>query len=340
MKKKINIKTIASDLGVSPSTVSKALKDSHEISEPTKERIRVYAKLHNYRPNSLAKGLRNQKTNVLGIIIPEIVDHFFSRVLYGIESIAYKNDYNLMICLSKDNIEKEINNIEMLTNGNVDGLLVSVAKETLNLKEYDHFQQLIDRKFPLVFLDRVPDELEIDKVMIDDVEGGYIAAKHLLEKGCKNIAIIATSTNISSSINKEKGFRKALKEYNNPINEDFCLKVIKKGKEDVTPQIETLFNDRNFPDGIFTVNENYAAIVIKIATKKGLNIPKDIKIIAFTDGMISKNISPALTTIAQHGYTMGAQATELLMNRISSKNDTNPFKINVVGTDVVEREST
>ena len=340
MNRKINIKIIASDLGVSPSTVSKALKDSHEISEPTRERIKAYAKLHNYRPNSLATSLRSQKTSVIGVIIPEIVHHFFSRIISGIESIAYENNYNLMICLSKDNLEKEIQNLEMLTNGNVDGLLVSVAKETFEKSDYHHFNELIERDFPLVFLDRVPHNLDIDKVIIDDVAGGYKAAKHLIEKGCKSMAILTTPSHITVGVDREKGFRKALKEHNLPFNNSYCIKVSEKDENTIEPQIEAVFNQTNLPDGIFTVNENYAAIALKIAHKKGLNVPKDIKIIAFTDGLISKTTNPTLTTIAQHGHTMGSQATEILLNRMSKNNSIEGYKTNVVSTNVVEREST
>ncbi len=344
MGKQINIKIIASDLGVSPSTVSKALKDSHEISKRTKDRIKAYAKLHNYRPNSLAMSLRNQKTNVIGIIIPEIVHHFFSRVLYGIENYAFKHNYTIMICLSKDSLDKEIKNIETLTNGNVDGLLVSVAKETLEKKELSHFNQLIDRDFPMVFLDRVPNNLEIDKVIIDDVAGGYKAVEHLIEKGCKRIAILTTPSHINVGKSREKGFFKALKEYNLPIIDAFNIKVNEKYAEKekyyIEDQIEVLFNQLELPDGIFAVNETYAAIALKIAHKKNLNVPKDIAIIGFTDGIISKTTNPALTTIAQHGYTMGEQAIGMLLDRIENKNSDKPYKTSVISTNVVEREST
>ena len=339
LSKKVNIKIIASDLGVSPSTVSKALKDSYEISEPTKQRIKAYAKLHNYRPNSLATSLRNQKTMVIGIIIPEIVHHFFSRILSGIESVAYKNNYNLMICLSKDNVEKEIQNLEMLTNGNVDGLLVSVAKETFEKRDYHHFNELIERDFPLVFLDRVPNEIDIDKVIIDDIAGGYKAAMHLIDKGCSEVAILTTPSHVTVGVDREKGFKKALKEKNLVLKKSFCIQVSEKDKNQIEPQIEALFNQDKLPDGIFAVNENYAAIALKIAQNKGLNVPNDIKIIAFTDGLISKTTNPTLTTIAQHGYTMGAQATEILLQRIA-KDIGKGYKTSVVSTNVVEREST
>jgi LacI family transcriptional regulator len=338
MSKKINIKTIASELDVSPSTVSKALNDSHEISKETCERIQAYAKFYNYKPNSLALGLRNQKTMVIGIIIPEIVHHFFSRVFSGIESIAYSKDYNLMISLSKDSHRKEVQNVEMLTNGSVDGLLVSLAKDTYEKHDYEHFNSLINQGFPIVFLDRVPPNLEIDKVIIDDVAGGYKAAKHLIEKGYKKLAILTTPTHIKVGQDREIGFRKAVLESDLALNPVFCVKV--NEKENIEKQISKLFTQKLTPEAIFAVNENYAAIALKMAQKKGLKIPQDIAIMGFTDGLISKTTNPTLTTIAQHGYTMGEEATKMLLKRIAEKNERISPQNIVISTNVVEREST
>jgi len=338
MSKKVNIKSIAAEFGVSPSTVSKALKDSHEISKETREKIQAYAKFYNYRPNSLALGLRNQKTMVIGIIIPEIVHHFFSRVFSGIESVAYKKDYNLMISLSKDSLVKEVQNVAMLTNGSVDGLLVSLAKETFEKHDYHHFNQLIEEGFPIVFMDRVPPNLAIDKVIIDDVAGGYKAAKHLIEKGYKNLAILTTPEHVIIGNDREIGFKKAVVEANLQVNPKYCINV--NEKEDVNEQITNLFVQDEYPDAIFAVNENYAAIALKIAQSKGLKIPEDIAIIGFTDGLISKTTNPMLTTIAQHGYTMGEQATEILLKRIMQKEDNIAPQNIVISTNVVEREST
>jgi LacI family transcriptional regulator len=335
---KINIKTIAFDLNVSTSTVSKALKDSHEISKETRSRIKAYAKLHNYRPNSLALSLRNQKTMVLGIVIPEIVHHFFSRVISGIENVAYKNNYNLMICLTKDEYEKEVQNIDMLTNGSIDGLLVSVAKESLKKNDIAHFKRLIDRGFPIVFLDRVPHDLKTDKVIIDDIAGGYKAAKHLMERGRKKLAIIGTPSHIIVGDDREKGFLKAIDEFNLEFNESFHIKVDEK--DIIEPQIEALFNQEELPDGIFAVNEKYAAIALKLAKQKGYKVPENIAIIGFTDGLISITTTPTLTTVAQHGYTMGEQATEILLNRINQNETVLPYKTKVISTNIVEREST
>lgn len=338
MPKKVNIKTIASELGVSPSTVSKALKDSHEISEETRAKIQAYAKFYNYKPNTLALGLRNQKTMVIGVIVPEIVHHFFSRVISGIENTAYQKDYNLMICLSKDKLSKEIQNIDMLANGSVDGLLVALAKETLEKSAYEHFNQLLAQDFPIVFFDRFPPNLEVDKVIIDDAAGGYKAAKHLIEKGYKKLAILTTPEHVTVGVGREMGFLKALKESELTVYPAFDIKIDEN--KSIEPQIEKLFSNKVLPDGIFAVNEPYAAAAMKIAKDKGLRIPEDIAIIAFTDGLISKTTSPTLSTVAQHGYTMGAQAAEILLNRIFKQNEKIPNQTIVISTNVVEREST
>ena len=338
MPKKVTIKTIATELGVSPSTVSKALKDSHEISKETRSKIQAYAKFYNYKPNTLALGLRNQKTMVLGVIVPEIVHHFFSRVISGIENAASKNDYNLMICLSKDQLSKEIQNIDMLTNGSVDGLLVTVAKESLEKCDFEHFERLIAQDFPIVFLDRVPPKLRIDKVIIDDSAGGYKAAKHLIEKGYRKLAILTTPKHVTVGVDREMGFLKALKESGLTIYPKFDIKVDES--KPIETQIEKLFIQEELPDGIFAVNETYASIALKIAQKRGLKIPDDIAIIGFTDGLISKTTNPTLTTVAQHGYTMGSQATEILLKRIYNKEESTSNQTIVISTNVVEREST
>jgi len=338
MPKKVNIKTIAAELGVSPSTVSKALKDSHEISEGTRAKIQAYAKFYNYKPNTLALGLRNQKTMVIGVIVPEIVHHFFARIISGIENTASQKDYNLMICLSKDKLKKEIQNIDMLTNGSVDGLLVTTAKETLEKSDFEHFERLISQGFPIVFLDRVPPKLQTDKVIIDDSAGGYKAAKHLIEKGYKRLAILTTPEHVTVGVDREMGFLRALKESGLTVYPEFDIKIDEK--QPIKSQIEKLFTGKNQPDGIFAVNETYAATALKVAQNKELKVPKDVAIIGFTDGLISKTTSPTLTTVAQHGYTMGAQATEILLNRIFNQNDLGPKQTIVISTNVVEREST
>ena len=338
MKSKITIKDIAKELGVSISTVSKALKDSHEISEETRKKIKAFADFYHYKPNSLALKLRNKKTMVIGIVIPEIVHHFFSRVISGIEKIANERGYNVMICLSNESYDKELLNINMLADGSVDGLLVSIAKETLEKNEFGHFNQLIDDGIPFVLFDRVADNLTCDKVLVDDIGGGYKATNHLIDIGCKKIALLTTPDHVNVGADRKIGYERALKENNWEIDDNLIIKI--NENFDIAGQIEMLLN-KNMPDGIFAVNEIYAATAMKILKQKGLHIPQDIAIIGFTDGLISEFSTPPLSTVAQHGFTMGEQAAELLLNRIQrEENSENDFERKVISTNLKIRSST
>lgn len=336
MKQKITIKTIAKELGVSTSTVSKALKDSHEISKETKEKIQAYANLYNYKPNSLALQLRNQKTKVIGVILPKIVHHFFSTVITGIEEGAIEKGYHIMVCFSNESYKKEVETLKVLSNGSVDGLIVSIANETLKNKDYKHFIDLVSEEIPLVLFDRVVEEVLCDKVVVDDVGAGYKATKHLLENGRKKIALITTPNHVNVGALRRQGYEKALiEEY---IISDKKLIIEVNENQDIKEQIEKVFE--NDIDGVFAVNEIYAANSMKIAKEKGLNVPKDLSVIGFTDGLISEYSSPSITTVAQHGYTMGKQAVELLIERIEKEAEVYKPKKIVISSDLKLREST
>ena len=336
MKQKITIKTIAKELGVSTSTVSKALKDSHEISKETKEKIQAYANLYNYKPNSLALQLRNQKTKVIGVILPKIVHHFFSTVITGIEEGAIEKGYHIMVCFSNESYKKEVETLKVLSNGSVDGLIVSIANETLKNKDYKHFIDLVSEEIPLVLFDRVVEEILCDKVVVDDVGAGYKATKHLLENGRKKIALITTPNHVNVGALRRQGYEKALiEEY---IISDKKLIIEVNENQDIKEQIEKVFE--NDIDGVFAVNEIYAANSMKIAKEKGLNVPKDLSVIGFTDGLISEYSSPSITTVAQHGYTMGKQAVELLIERIEKEAEVYKPKKIVISSDLKLREST
>ena len=255
MKQKVTIKTIAKELGVSTSTVSKALSDSHEISKETKDRIRAFAKYSNYKPNNLALQLRNQKTKVIGVIIPQIVHHFFSTVISGVESIATERGYNVMICFSNNSYKREVENLEVLTNGSVDGLLVSLSKETLENHESLHFQSLIENETPLVMFDRVDDRIYCDKVIFDDKGAGYKATKYLLEIGSKKIGLITTPEHITVGTLRREGYERALKEKGFSIDKKLIAEV--NEENDLHQEISSLF-DQDI-DAVFAVNEIYAA---------------------------------------------------------------------------------
>ena len=336
MKQKITIKTIAKELGVSTSTVSKALKDSHEISVETKQKIQAFADLYNYKPNSLALQLRNQKTKVIGVILPKIVHHFFSTVIMGIEEGANKKGYNIMVCFSNESYKKEVETLKVLSNGSVDGLIVSIASQTLENKDFNHFKGLVSEEIPLVLFDRVVDEILCDKVVVDDVGAGYKATQHLLDSHRKKIALITTPNHVNVGALRRQGYEKALIE--SYIKTDRNLIVEIDENVDIKPQIEKVFEQDI--DAVFAVNEIYAANAMRIAKEKGLQVPKDISVIGFTDGLISEYSSPSITTIAQHGFTMGKQAVDLLIERIENESELFKPKKIVISSDLKLREST
>ena len=340
MKSKLTIKDVARELGVSISTVSKALKDSHEISVETKERIRAFAKFHNYKPNSLALKLRNQKTFTIGVIIPAIVHHFFSTVLRGIDIYANEKGYNMMICISNDSHKKEIDSVNALLEGSVDGMLMSVSSETQEKKSYNHIKKLINEKFPVVLFDRMVEEIECDRVLINDEGGAFSATEHLIETGCKRIALITHPEYVKISSLRKKGYLKALEKHNLKVDQSIIVEL--EESENIENQLKVLFQDASdFPDAILAVNgEMYASTAMQMAKDKGLQIPEDISVITFTDGLISKHSSPPLTSLVQHGYEMGKQAVELLIDRIENKDSEVQFQKKVISTNLKIRKST
>jgi len=339
MKSKLTIKDIGRELGVSISTVSKALKDSKEISTETKERIKAFAEFHNYKPNSLALKLRSQKTLTIGVIIPEIVHHFFSTVLRGIDEYANSRGYNVMVCLS-NSYEKEVLSIATLLDGSVDGILISLSTGTQKKGDYRHLEKLVNEEFPLVLYDSIVDSFDCDKVTIDDELGALKATEYLIEIGCKRIALIANPEFVRIGILRTNGYIKALEKHGFTVDKNLIIHIDEE--QDTQEQIEVLFEDEhNCPDAILAVNgEIYASTAMQVAKRKGLKVPDDISIIAFTDGIISQHTSPPLTTLVQHGYEMGKQAVELLIDRIESKESEIHFQKKVISTKLNIREST
>lgn len=347
MKRKITLKQIARELDVSISTVSKALRDSLEISQDTREKVQAFAKLYNYRPNNIALSLKNKKSKTIGVIIPEIVHHFFSEVINGIELVANKRGYNVIIGLSNESFDKEVINIEMLANGSIDGFILSIAKETLLRQDYHHFKETINQGMPIVMFDRIIDEIECDKVIVDDKKGAKIAVNKLVSNGCKNIAIITTKDYISVGRLRTEGYIEGLRVNNIEPTNELILKVDDEFKTEdyldvLEDEISKLLKHNKFIDGILAVNETYALTAIKAARKLGKQIPYDIQVIGFTDGVLSRHSTPSLTTVKQHGQAMGEKAAELLINKLENDNDEieEHFKTVILETDLVEREST
>ena len=345
MKRKVTLKQIARELDVSISTVSKALRNSKEISEDTRQKVQAFAKLYNYRPNNIALSLKNRKTKTIGIIIPEIVHHFFSKVIRGIELVANKRGYNVIVGLSNESFSKEVINMEMLANGSIDGFILSIAKETLQQQDYHHFTETINQGMPIVMFDRVVNEIKCDKVIVDDAEGARQAVTKLINNDCKDIAIITTMDYVSVGKLRTQGYLEALEEYKIDPKASLILKVhdqllSEDHLDSLEIEIENLFKNNKKLDGVFAVNELYALTAMKVARKMNLRIPEDIQIIGFTDGVLSKHAVPSLTTVSQHGQKIGEKAAELLINNLEREDEEDVYETVIIETELIEREST
>ena len=338
MKRKVTLKQIAKELDVSISTVSKSLKDSPEISEDTRQKVRAFAKLYNYKPNLIALSLKNRKTKTICVIIPEIIHHFFATVISGVERVANEKGYNVIVCLSDESFDKEVINMEMLANGSIDGFIMSLSKETQLKKDYHHISEVISQGMPVVMFDRVANDILCDKVIIDDNLAAFEAVQFLINKGFKKIALISTVDYVSVGKLRTEWYLKALRSNNIAINEEFILKV--ENMDNCSDQIEALLLKNSF-DAIFAVNELFAVTAIKLAKKLSLKVPEDISIIGFTDGMISKFSSPSITTVSQNEIKMGEKAATMLIDRLENEDeDEEHYKTEVIETNLVEREST
>lgn len=340
MKRKVTLKQIARELDVSISTVSKALRNSIEISEDTRQKVQAFAKLYNYRPNNIALSLKNKKTKTIGIIIPEIVHHFFATVISGIEQVANENGYNVIVCLSNESFDKEVINMEMLANGSIDGFIMSLSKETQLKKDFHHITEVINQGMPVVMFDRITNDVLCDKVIIDDQQAAYDAVDFLISKGFKNIALVTTVDYVSVGKLRTEGYLNALRVHGIPVNENMIVKI--EDIENSASKIEKLFEE-NKPDAIFAVNELFAVTSIKLATKRGLKVPDDISVIGFTDGIISEFSTPSITTVSQNGIKMGGAAAKMLIDRLEmeeEEEENEQYKTELIETHLVEREST
>jgi len=338
MRQKITLKEISRRFNVSISTVSKALKDSPEISEKTKEIIQAFAKEHHYKPNNIALSLKNQKTKNLGIILPEIVHYFFSSVITGIERLATEKGYNVIVCISNESFDKEVINMQMLANGSIDGFIMSLSMGTENKQDFHHIKEVINQGMPVVMIDRVTDQVECDKVIIDDFQGAYNAVTYLIESGRKNIALIGMPDYMSVGNLRTQGYRKALEDHGIEVDDNLIVKVEDPyGGSEVIEQL--LVN--NSVDAVFGVTEFFAVSAMKIAQKMGKSAPKDISIIGFTDGIISISSSPSLTTVSQGGEEIGEKAADLLIKRLEDPDYENrPYVTEIIKSSLVKREST
>lgn len=338
MRPKLTLKKIARELDVSISTVSKALKDSPEIGEDTREKIKAFAKFYNYRPNNIALSLKNRKTKTIGIIIPEIVHYFFTTVISGVEKVANERGYNVIVCLSNNSFDKEVLNLEMLANGSTDGFILSMSKETMQKGDYHHLIEVTNQGMPLVLFDRIVDEIQCDKVIIDDVIGAKKAVQHLIDKKAKKIGLISTVDYVSVGKLRTRGYLEVLKENNIEIDENLILKI--EDMENSEARIKQ-FITNNKLNALFAVNEHFAIHAIKAIQEEGLKVPDDVMVVGFTNGDLSKRFIPSLTTVSQHGARMGAEAARLLIEKLERKpEEEETYQTVIVETSLIERNST
>ena len=334
---KITLKDIARELEVSISTVSKALKNSEEISRDTKEKVQAFAKLYNYKPNNIAISLKNKRTKNIGVVIPDIVHHFFTTVIRGIEKYANARGYNVIVCLSEESFDKEVINMEMLANGSIDGFIMSLSSETQQKGDYNHLKEVTEQGIPVVLFDRITNEIDCDKVIIDDELGAYMATKRLIDEGRKKIALISTGDYLSVSKARTIGYRKALIESGLGVDESKILKLPTMEMDEES--IKDFFEDQDV-DAVLCVNEIFAVYSMRLAQEKGLKIPEDISFIGFTDGFLSKYAYPSLTVVAQHGEKMGEISAQMLIDKVEGeKEEEETFQTKTLEPTLVVRDS-
>jgi len=331
----ISINDIARALGISPSTVSRALKDHPDISNETKKQVQAYAEKVNYRPNALALSLKRQRSNTLGLIIPEIIHHFFSTVISGIESVAYAKGYRVIICQSNEDYKREVMNSQALLDNRVDGVLASVSKDSY---DWGHFKDLIDSGIPIVFFDRICEEVETDRVVSDDFEASHLATTHLIECGRRKILHLASPEHLRIGRLRREGYMKALTDKGITPDPAFILNC--DTRNDVQKQREQILALAPAIDAIFTVNDFTAIAVIQLLQDNGYQIPEDISVAGFGNDPIASIVTPSLTTVEQKGFEMGQQAVEMLIRRLENPTAFIDFKTVTIGTSLVKRKST
>ena len=327
------IHDIARELNISASTVSRAMNDNPRISLKTREKIKALANSLGYRPNTLASNLRNKKSNTIGIVVPLINRHFFSSVISGVEDVAYKAGYTVVISQSNDQADKEINIVQSMFANRVDGLIISIAMQT---ETFDHLKLFRRKHIPLVFFDRVVDEIETDKIVVDDFAGGFKVTQHLIDQGYQRIAHIAGPLNLMTYRERKNGYRQALIQNGITCDESLVLEN-RLTSEDGVNAAKQLMSLATPPDAIFCGNDTTALSLMMFLRDKGYRIPRDIGIVGFSNEPFSRVVSPSITTIAQPGFEMGQKAAELIIRKIENKERT--YQTIILPTELIIRES-
>jgi DNA-binding LacI/PurR family transcriptional regulator len=335
----LTIKDIAKALGLSTSTVSRALRDSYEISPETKKLVLEYAEKHNYHPNPIALSLKERRSRSIGVIVCEIANSFFSQVINGIESIAYNNGYNVIIAQSRESFDREMLNLQYLTSRSIDGLIISISTET---KDFSYFKELHEKGLPIVFFDRIVSEIETHKVIADNYKGAYDATVHLINCGYKRIAAISNPALLSITKERLAGYKAALGDNGIEVNEAL-IKYCQHGGmivSEVEEVVKELFELTQRPDAIFASADKLTTGCLRILKTKGLKVPDDIGLIGFSNTDLTELLDPPLSIIKQPAFEMGEVSMNLLLQLIESKRPVADFETRVLSTELLIRGST
>jgi LacI family transcriptional regulator len=334
----VTIKDIAKALGLSTSTVSRALRDSYEISSETKKLVLEYAEKLNYHPNPIALSLKERKTNTIGVLVCEVANSFFSQVINGIESIAHLEGYNVIIAQSHDSFDKEVRNLQYLTSRSIDGLIVSVSIETNN---FTHFQELHDKSLPIVFFDRIVNEIETHKVIVDNFKGTYDATVHLIDRGYKRIAALANVEFLSITRERIAGYKAALADNGLEVNNDlikYC-RLLPNSSFEIEQSINSLLELSPWPDAILGLSDKFTTGALRVLTNRNIKVPDEVAIIGFSNSDLCDILNPSLSIVKQPAFEMGETATRQLLQLIESKRPITQFETKVLKPELIIRDS-
>lgn len=336
---RITMKDVAKALGLSISTVSKALNDSYEISAATKELVINYVKQKNYVPNPIARSLKHGKSKSIGVVLCAVDNAFYSQVINGIESVAHKKGYNIIINQSHESYTRELINVQHLISTSIDGLLIAVSTET---KDFNHLIKLQEKGLPLVLFDRLTEEVKTHKIKINNMQSAYEGTLHLIKNGFKKIAHITSSSDISISFERLEGYKKALSENSLAVSDDLIKFCTHGGMltEEVDFAIAQLLELKELPDAIFTASDRITTQTLIYLTKAGKKIPEDIALIGFTNTALAEVLNPSLTSITQPAFEMGQLAATKLIELIESKFPVYDFETLILETELNIRKST
>ena len=329
MKKNITIKELSKILEVSISTVSKALNDSYEISDSTKERIKAAAKTYNYKPNKLAVNLKSGKTITLGVVLPSIINFFMSRVLRGIDSVIAKSNYNIIISITNESFDKEVQSVQTLSNGLVDAIIIAVSEETQIKKDFSHLSNLVG-DIPLLMVDRIVNSINCDKVLVDDYNAIFNAVNELIFEGKKSIALVSSINNLNVGKLRTKGYLAAIQNKQEPI--------VLEGQEGYIEIELSKLIESNKIDAIMALDQESSLAAFRIGKVKKVLNNKEVSIIGYASRVISEHLTPKLTTIDQHGKKVGITSAKLLLKRLDSS-ESEPESI-IVNSTVQKRFTT